>query len=182
MLIVFRAVQGLTGGGLQPVAQAILNDEAQPSQRAMAFALFGMAVVAAPAIGPTLGGWITDNYDWRWVFLINLPVGAVLFFLLSMLDRRSARFRRRSGSAGCARASASTISASACWRSAWAACRSCSIADRKTTGSARAFILRWPSLPAVGDAVCSWSGSCCGRTRSSISACSPTATSRSPTC
>ena len=85
VLICFRAVQGLTGGGLQPVAQAILNDDAQPSQRAMAFALFGMAVVAAPAIGPTLGGWITDNYDWRWVFLINVPVGAVLFFFLSML-------------------------------------------------------------------------------------------------
>lgn len=85
VLILCRAVQGLTGGGLQPVAQAILNDEAQPAQRAMAFALFGMAVVAAPAIGPTLGGWITDNYDWRWVFLINVPVGAVLFFLLSTL-------------------------------------------------------------------------------------------------
>lgn len=85
VLICFRAVQGLTGGGLQPVAQAILNDDAQPSQRAMAFALFGMAVVAAPAIGPTLGGWITDNYDWRWVFLINVPVGAVLFFFLSVL-------------------------------------------------------------------------------------------------
>ncbi len=85
VLICFRAAQGLTGGGLQPVAQAILNDDAQPSQRAMAFALFGMAVVAAPAIGPTLGGWITDNYNWRWVFLINLPVGAILFFFLSML-------------------------------------------------------------------------------------------------
>ena len=84
-LICCRAVQGLTGGGLQPGAQAILNDEAPPAQRAMAFALFGMAVVAAPAIGPTLGGWITDNYSWRWIFLLNVPVGIALLLFLSAL-------------------------------------------------------------------------------------------------
>ncbi len=77
-LILFRAIQGLTGGGLQPGAQAILNDEAPPEKRGMAFALYGMAVVFAPAIGPTLGGWITDNASWRWVFLINVPVGIIL--------------------------------------------------------------------------------------------------------
>ena len=84
-LIVFRALQGLTGGGLQPGAQAILNDAAPPAKRGMAFALYGMAVVFAPAIGPTLGGWITDHSSWRWVFLINVPVGIVLVFLILAL-------------------------------------------------------------------------------------------------
>ncbi|HEX5080068.1 MAG TPA: DHA2 family efflux MFS transporter permease subunit [Geminicoccaceae bacterium] len=84
-LIVFRALQGLTGGGLQPGAQAILSDAAPPAKRGMAFALYGMAVVFAPAIGPTLGGWITDSFSWRWVFLINVPVGVILTFLIVAL-------------------------------------------------------------------------------------------------
>jgi DHA2 family multidrug resistance protein len=84
-LILFRALQGLTGGGLQPGAQAILNDEAPPEKRGMAFALYGMAVVFAPAIGPTLGGWITDNASWRWVFLINVPVGILLAFAVQAI-------------------------------------------------------------------------------------------------
>lgn len=82
MLIVFRAIQGLTGGGLQPCAQAILSDTFPPRQRGMAFALYGMSVVFAPAIGPTLGGWITDTVSWRWVFLLNVPVGIVLTMLV----------------------------------------------------------------------------------------------------
>src|SRR3954447_22496911 len=81
VLILCRALQGLTGGGLQPLAQAILADAFPPAQRGIAFGFYGMAVVAAPAIGPTPGGWITDNLDWRWVFLINVPVGAVLLLL-----------------------------------------------------------------------------------------------------
>jgi DHA2 family multidrug resistance protein len=84
-LIAFRALQGFTGGGLQPGAQAILNDAAPPEKRGMAFALYGIAVVFAPAIGPTLGGWITDHASWRWVFLINVPVGVVLVFLILAL-------------------------------------------------------------------------------------------------
>lgn len=80
-LIVFRTLQGATGGGLQPSSQAILTDAFPPAQRGMALALYGIAVVFAPAIGPTLGGWITDNFSWRWVFLINVPVGAVLLLL-----------------------------------------------------------------------------------------------------
>jgi DHA2 family multidrug resistance protein len=85
MLILFRALQGLTGGGLQPLAQAILADSFPPRQRGMAFALFGIAVVFAPAIGPTLGGVITDNSSWRWVFLINVPVGVILTLLLTTM-------------------------------------------------------------------------------------------------
>jgi DHA2 family multidrug resistance protein len=85
MLILFRAVQGLTGGGLQPSSQAILADTFPPRQRGMAFAFYGIAVVFAPAIGPTLGGWITDNMSWRWVFLVNVPVSVVLFFAIDIM-------------------------------------------------------------------------------------------------
>lgn len=80
-LILFRVLQGAGGGGLQPSEQSILADTFSPAQRGMAFAIYGMAVVLAPAIGPTLGGWITDNYEWRWIFFINIPVGIVSLIL-----------------------------------------------------------------------------------------------------
>ena len=86
-LILFRCLQGITGGGLQPVSQAILSDAFPPAKRGMAFAMYGIAVVFAPAIGPTLGGWITDHFSWRWVFLINLPVGLILIPLVQALIR-----------------------------------------------------------------------------------------------
>lgn len=85
ILIVARAMQGLVGGGLQPIAQAILADAFPPERRGIAFGIFGMAVVFAPAIGPTLGGWITYNYDWRWIFFLNVPVGIVLSLLIQQL-------------------------------------------------------------------------------------------------
>ncbi len=81
-LILARILQGLGGGGLAPSEQAILADTFPVEQRGQAFALYGMAVVAAPAIGPTLGGWITDNFNWHWIFFINLPIG-ILSLLLS---------------------------------------------------------------------------------------------------
>ena len=81
MLILFRILQGAGGGGLAPSEQAILADTFSPTRRGIAFAVYGMAVVVAPAIGPTLGGWITDNYSWRWIFYINIPVGLLSLFL-----------------------------------------------------------------------------------------------------
>ncbi len=81
MLIFFRVLQGMGGGGLAPSEQSILADTFEPKKRGMAFALYGIVVVAAPAIGPTLGGWITDNYSWRWIFFINVPVGVISLFL-----------------------------------------------------------------------------------------------------
>ena len=81
-LVFFRVLQGLGGGGLAPSEQAILADTFPPRQRGMAFALYGFAVVLAPAIGPTLGGYITDNYNWRWIFFINIPV-AILSLILT---------------------------------------------------------------------------------------------------
>ena len=84
-LIVARILQGAGGGGLQPSEQAILADTFSEKQRGMAFALYGMAVVVAPAIGPTLGGWITDNFNWHWIFFINIPIGLLSLFLTSRL-------------------------------------------------------------------------------------------------
>src|SRR6202045_210236 len=82
MLLFFRVLQGAGGGGLQPMAQAILADTFPPEQRGLAFALYGITAVMAPTIGPTLGGWITFNYSWRWIFFINLPVGIITLFLI----------------------------------------------------------------------------------------------------
>ena len=81
ILILARILQGLGGGGLAPSEQAILADTFSVEKRGQAFALYGMAVVVAPAIGPTLGGWITDNYNWHWIFFINLPIGLVSLWL-----------------------------------------------------------------------------------------------------
>ena len=87
LLIVFRVIQGVGGGGLQPMAQAILADIFPPQKRGLAFALYGITAVLAPTIGPTLGGWLTDNYSWRWIFYINLPVGiATLFMVLRVVE------------------------------------------------------------------------------------------------
>ncbi|HEX4445385.1 MAG TPA: DHA2 family efflux MFS transporter permease subunit [Polyangiaceae bacterium] len=80
-LIFFRILQGIGGGGLGPSEQAILADTFPPAKRGMAMAVYGMAVVLAPAIGPTLGGFITDNFSWRWVFFINIPVGIASLML-----------------------------------------------------------------------------------------------------
>ncbi len=91
-LLLFRLMQGLAGGGMVPVSQSILADAFPPQKRGQAFALFGVAVVVAPVVGPTLGGWLADNLTWRWCFLINGPVGlatiALIFFLLPA-DRRN---------------------------------------------------------------------------------------------
>ena len=84
-LIIARVLQGAGGGGLQPSEQAILADTFPIEKRGMAFSMYGMAVVVAPAIGPTLGGWITDNFNWHWIFFINLPVGLLSLFLTSRL-------------------------------------------------------------------------------------------------
>jgi DHA2 family multidrug resistance protein len=94
-LIVLRALQGATGGGLQPVGQAILADSFPREKRGMASAIYGIAAVVAPTVGPTLGGWITDSYNWRWIFLINVPVGITLLFLVTSLIKDAGPQRAR---------------------------------------------------------------------------------------
>src|ERR1700742_1477346 len=83
LLIFFRVLQGVGGSGLAPSEHAILADTFEPAKRGQAFALYGLAVVFAPAIGPTLGGYITDNFDWRWIFFINVPVAILSLVLTS---------------------------------------------------------------------------------------------------
>jgi MFS transporter, DHA2 family, multidrug resistance protein len=92
VMLMARVLQGIGGGGLAPVEQAILVDTFPPAKRASAFALYTIAIVTAPAIGPVLGGWITDNYNWRWVFFINIPVGIVSLLLTNRFVHDPASF------------------------------------------------------------------------------------------
>ena len=85
ILLLCRILQGAGGGGMQPMAQAIMADSFEPQKRGQAFALYGLVAVLAPSIGPTLGGWITDSFSWRWIFFINIPVGILAFVLVSRL-------------------------------------------------------------------------------------------------
>src|ERR1700761_6002017 len=84
-LLFFRILQGLGGGGMVPVAQSILADAFPPAKRGQAFAVFGVAVVVAPVVGPTLGGWLSDNFCWQWCFLINAPVGVMAMVMISLV-------------------------------------------------------------------------------------------------
>jgi MFS transporter, DHA2 family, multidrug resistance protein len=88
-LLLFRIMQGVGGGGMVPVAQSILADSFPPAKRGQAFAVFGVAVVVAPVVGPTLGGWLSDNVSWHWCFLINVPVGVIAMVLISLLLQES---------------------------------------------------------------------------------------------
>src|SRR5436190_4080475 len=81
VLIIARILQGMGGGALQPIAQSVLLESFPPANRGAAMAVYGMGIVVAPIIGPTLGGWITDNYSWRWIFYINLPIGLIAAFM-----------------------------------------------------------------------------------------------------
>src|ERR1700742_614337 len=102
MMLIARVLQGIGGGGMAPTEQSMFADTFPPEKRAQAFALYGLTVVSAPAIGPVLGGWLTDNLSWHWVFLINLPVGLLSLTLVQLLvvepkileDERKARLSK----------------------------------------------------------------------------------------
>ena len=100
VLVFFRILQGAGGGGLQPSEQAILNDTFSFEKRGMAFAVYGLAVVVAPTIGPWLGGWITDSFSWRWIFYINVPVGIISLILTNFLVSDPPYMRRASVKSG----------------------------------------------------------------------------------
>jgi DHA2 family multidrug resistance protein len=93
-LIAFRVLQGLGGGGMAPIEQSMLADTFPPEKRAQAFALYGVAVIVAPTLGPTLGGYITDTWSWNWIFFINLPIGAIALVLVSWLVSEPEVLRR----------------------------------------------------------------------------------------
>ena len=103
LLIFFRILQGAGGGGLGPSEQAILADTFPPKQLGQAFALYGVAAVIAPAIGPLLGGWITDNFDWRWIFFINVPVTLLSLFLVNRLVEDPPHIKREVANAAVSR-------------------------------------------------------------------------------
>src|ERR1700709_615412 len=135
VMLLSRVLQGIGGGGLAPVEQAILVDTFPPAKRATAFALYTVAIVTAPAIGPVLGGWITDNYNWRWVFLINIPIGALSIFLTNRFVHDPASFQKERDSVrvnGKLRVDGIGIALVGIdpRRLRW-----CSIVDRSTTGS-----------------------------------------------
>ena len=94
MLIIARILQGVGGGGMQPLAQSILLESFPPSEHGTAMAAYGIGIVVAPVIGPTLGGWITDSYSWRWIFYINLPVGILALFMVQMFVEDPPYLRR----------------------------------------------------------------------------------------
>jgi DHA2 family multidrug resistance protein len=99
-LIFFRVLQGIGGGALQPISQAILVESFPREKQGMAMAVYGMGVVVAPVVGPTLGGWITDNYTWRWIFLINIPVGILSLVLTYLLIFDPPYLKRKSLAGG----------------------------------------------------------------------------------
>ena len=151
MLVFFRVLQGAAGGGLQPSEQSILADTFPPQKRSMAFAVYGMAVVMAPVLGPTVGGWIVDNYSWRWIFFINIPVGIVSLYLTNRVVEDPpylAEIRKRR--------KASTTGDSACSLSPSAQSRPCSTRARKTTGSAPASSSPCAIIAAIGLVVFFW--------------------------
>jgi MFS transporter, DHA2 family, multidrug resistance protein len=94
MMLIARVMQGIGGGGLAPTEQSMFADTFPPEKRGQAFALYGLTVVSAPAIGPVLGGWLTDSYSWHWVFLINLPVGLLSLTLVALLVTESETLKR----------------------------------------------------------------------------------------
>ena len=127
-LVIFRIIQGATGGALQPLSQAVLLESFKPEERGKAMGFWGLGIVCAPILGPVVGGWLTENYSWRWVFYINLPFG-----IISLLMTR--RLRLRSAVPRSATRRGSTTGAWACWWSASARCSTCSTRASRTTGS-----------------------------------------------
>ena len=141
MLVLARVLQGLGGGAMQPLSQAILLESFPPAKRGAATALFGIAIVVAPILGPTLGGWLTDNWSWRWTFYINLPVGLLAFFLMSWLVE-DPPYIRPSGR------DALTESDLAWWRCFLERCKSSSTKGRTPTGFRPSGCAGLPSFPS----------------------------------
>ncbi len=129
MILLARAVQGAGGGALQPLSQAILLESFPPDKRGTALAVFALGVVVAPVLGPTLGGYLTDAYSWRWAFYINIPIGILAIFMIMRLHRGPAVHQERQ-----ARPDRLLLGWD-CWRCGWERCRSSWTKARKTTGS-----------------------------------------------
>src|SRR5207249_2040380 len=99
-LLIFRVIQGLGAGALQPTEQAILRETFPREKQGMAMGLYGLAVMIGPAIGPTLGGWITDNYNWPWIFFINIPIGIIGLWMVNQVVHDPPYLKAQRGTAG----------------------------------------------------------------------------------
>jgi MFS transporter, DHA2 family, multidrug resistance protein len=133
-LLIFRVMQGLAGGGMTPVAQSILAAAFPPEKRTQGFAIYGIAVVVAPAVGPALGGWLADTYSWHWCFLINVPVGIASLASVALLLPASKKRTTNGGSSG--RKGCRLTPSDLSWLQPFLVrLRSYSIKGRKTTGS-----------------------------------------------
>ncbi len=150
-LIVARVLQGIGGGAMQPIAQAVLLESFPPEKHGVAMATYGMGVIVAPILGPTLGGWITDNYSWRWIFYINVPVGIFAILMAQAFVEDPPYIKN-------AKVGRVDFSASPSWRSGWARCRSFWTRARRRIGSrppgspgSRDFgvLLSWPSSSGI---------------------------------
>ena len=131
-LVLARMLQGIGGGGLAPVEQSMMVDTFPPAKRGAAFAAYGVVVIVGPILGPSLGGWITDNLSWHWVFLINVPIGLLSLFLVSLFVDEPQALEQRAQEAAARRACASISSASR-----WSRCSSAASKSRSTAASAR---------------------------------------------
>jgi len=98
-LVIFRILQGLAGGGLQPLSQTILLEAFPPAEYGVAMAVFGIGVMVGPIAGPVLGGWITDNWSWPWIFYINIPIGIISLFMLNLFIQDPPHLKRTAGQA-----------------------------------------------------------------------------------
>ena len=150
LLIIFRIIQGATGGTMQPLSQAIMLEAFPPKDRGKAMGFWGLGIVVAPMLGPVLGGWLTDNFTWRWVFYINLPVGLLASVMIHLFVFDPPYLRTQT--------QGSTTGGSACWSSVWAPYRSCSTRDSRRTGLASNLIRALLVLAIVGAGARSLSG------------------------
>jgi DHA2 family multidrug resistance protein len=132
LLVTFRVIQGACGGSLQPLSQAVLLEAFPREQHGKAMAIFALGVIVAPVLGPVLGGWLTDNYSWRWVFYINLPVGVISVLMIKAFVKDPPYIRRRSIPGGWRH-----------WFFGWPRSRSCWTRGRKRIGSIQGSSWSW---------------------------------------
>ena len=135
-MILFRIIQGLAGGGLQPCSQGVLLDAFPEEKQGTAMTLFGVAAILGPIVGPTLGGWLCVNYNWRYIFLINVPIGVVSLIAAISGGGRSGVPQARASRTQPAAAQLRLHRTAACWSWSCAAGKSCSARDRNGIGSA----------------------------------------------
>ncbi len=167
-IILFRVLQGLAGGGLQPSSQGVLLDRFPPEKQGAAMTLFGMAALVGPIVGPTLGGYLTDNYNWRWIFYINVPIGIMALLACYLLLEDPDYLKKERAELLKSNRSISTPSAWGCWRLPCLAGKCCSAKGSSGIGSATrpGACRRWRLARVLASACCWYSANCGSPTQS----------------